>query len=85
MRLSNKLSLRTLVASAAIISLATARLEAYVDPGIVGALYQAAYALVFGALTAWVFRPWRYLVSLFRRRRADVTSASGGHRLNHEP
>src|SRR5687768_10545128 len=60
--------------------LAYARTHAYIDPGIVGALYQAVYALVFGAITAWVFRPWRYLMSLFRRRRPVQSPGSRDER-----
>jgi hypothetical protein len=41
---------------------------AYVDPGLLGTLYQAAYVLLFGALTALVFRPWHYVRGLFRQR-----------------
>ena len=47
--------------------LITSPAYAYVDPGVLGVLYQAAYALVFGALAAFVLRPWQYLKSLFAR------------------
>lgn len=40
---------------------------AYIDPGILGVLYQAAYALIFGTFVALVFRPWQYLKGLFGR------------------
>jgi len=40
---------------------------AYIDPGILGILYQAAYALVFGAFVALVLRPWQYLKGIFAR------------------
>jgi hypothetical protein len=38
---------------------------AYVDPGIAAILYQALYALAFGAVSLFVIRPWRYLKSMF--------------------
>lgn len=53
----------------ATILIATAPVDAYVDPGIAGAMYQVVYAVVFGAIAAWVLRPWHYLLSLLRRRR----------------
>ncbi len=40
---------------------------AYIDPGILGILYQAAYALIFGAFVALVLRPWQYLKGVFAR------------------
>jgi hypothetical protein len=40
---------------------------AYIDPGILGVLYQAAYALVFGAFVAIVIRPWQYIKGAFAR------------------
>ena len=42
---------------------------AYIDPGTVSMVIQGLFALVFGAATAWVTRPWQILKSLFRRRR----------------
>ena len=47
--------------------LVTSPAYAYVDPGILSVLYQAAYALVFGALAALVLRPWQYLKAIFAR------------------
>lgn len=40
---------------------------AYVDPGILGVLYQLVYVFFFGTLVAWLLRPWRYLKVLFER------------------
>jgi hypothetical protein len=40
---------------------------AYIDPGILGVLYQAAYALIFGTFIALVLRPWQYLKGIFGR------------------
>ena len=40
---------------------------AYIDPGVLGVLYQAAYALVFGAFVALVLRPWQYLKGVFAK------------------
>ena len=45
---------------------------AYVDPGILAALYQVVYVFIFGVLASWIFKPWRYLKSLlFRDGRVD--------------
>lgn len=41
---------------------------AYVDPGILPIVYQALYALIFGAVTMFILRPWGYLKSKFGRR-----------------
>jgi hypothetical protein len=40
---------------------------AYIDPGVLGVLYQAAYALIFGTFVALVIRPWQYLKGIFGR------------------
>jgi len=45
--------------------------HAYIDPGIAYGLIQAVFAILFGGAVAWVLRPWNYLRSLFRSRRAD--------------
>jgi hypothetical protein len=55
---------------------------AYIDPGILGVLYQAAYALIFGAFVALVLRPWQYLKGVFARlsgrsRGGDEVDARG--------
>jgi len=54
------------------------RAWAYVDPGIAAILYQALYAIAFGAVSLFVIRPWRYLRSIFsgfgrRRKPASAT------------
>ena len=62
---------------------------AYIDPGILGVLYQAAYALIFGTFIALVMRPWQYLKGIFGRitgrsgdsaTRTDAAPASKGER-----
>ena len=40
---------------------------AYVDPGIIGAITQTMYIFIFGFVSAWVMKPWRYLKSLLQR------------------
>lgn len=42
---------------------------AYVDPGTVSMVIQGLFAVIFGAATAWVMRPWQLLKSLFHRRK----------------
>ena len=45
---------------------------AYVDPGIIGALWQWFYILVIGAVGAWIMRPWAYIKSFFvKQEKAD--------------
>jgi hypothetical protein len=41
--------------------------KAYVDPGILGQLYQLWYVFVFGILSVIVTRPYRYLQALTGR------------------
>lgn len=41
---------------------------AYIDPGILGNLGQALYALALGAITMFITRPWRVIRRLFNRR-----------------
>lgn len=36
---------------------------AYIDPGIIGSLFQGLYIAIFGFVTAWLFKPWQYLKS----------------------
>ncbi|MBK20416.1 MAG: hypothetical protein CMM52_16420 [Rhodospirillaceae bacterium] len=44
---------------------------AYVDPGILPIVYQALYALIFGAVTVFFLRPWGYLKSKFGRQQDE--------------
>lgn len=45
---------------------------AYVDPGILSVLYQAIYVVVFGAAATFIFKPWNYFRSLFRKPKPDA-------------
>lgn len=63
MRLSRHLLL------SAIAVLAPDRADAYIDPGTVSMVIQGLFALVFGAATAWIVRPWQLFKSLFRKRK----------------
>ncbi len=38
-----------------------ARAHAYIDPGLLGSLYQIIYVLIFGVLAGWVLRPFKYI------------------------
>ena len=40
--------------------------QAYVDPGILGALSQVVYVFLFGALATWLLRPFRFVKRLWR-------------------
>lgn len=42
---------------------------AYVDPGIVSVVFQMLYVAVFGATAAFIFKPWNFLKSLFKKPR----------------
>jgi hypothetical protein len=44
---------------------------AYIDPGTVSMVIQGLFAIIFGAATAWVMRPWHIVKSLFRRRKPE--------------
>ena len=53
-------------------------LFAYVDPGIIGTLYQVVYVAIFGVVAAVIFKPWGYLKAKFMRlsgRRPAETAA----------
>jgi len=43
--------------------------HAYIDPGVVGVLYQSAYAAIFGLLALFVFRPIHAIKAMLRKRR----------------
>ena len=40
---------------------------AYVDPGILGALYQMVYVAIFGVAAAVIFKPWAFIKGTVRR------------------
>jgi len=40
---------------------------AYIDPGILGVLYQSAYVFFAGLIAMWVIRPWHYIRHLMKR------------------
>jgi len=42
------------------------RTHAYVDPGLLGSLYQIIYILIFGVLAGWVFRPFKFISMKFK-------------------
>ena len=45
----------------------------YVDPGIVSTAIQAMFIFLFGAMTAYLTAPWRWLMSLLPGNRASAT------------
>lgn len=51
---------------------------AYVDPGLLGVLYQAAYALIFGTFIALIVRPWHYIKTIFGRVTGRGTDSKDG-------
>jgi hypothetical protein len=54
-------------------------LFAYVDPGIIGTLYQMVYVAIFGVVAAVIFKPWGFIKAQFMRltgrRPADAESS----------
>jgi len=56
---------------------------AYVDPGILPLVYQAAYALVIGAVVAFVIRPWNWIRSLFSRNVPESRAPNARDRNPH--
>lgn len=56
---------------------------AYVDPGILPLVYQAAYALVIGAVVAFVIRPWNWIRSLFSRNLPQGRASTTRNRDPH--
>ncbi len=44
---------------------------AYVDAGFLSLIYQAAYILIFGFLAFFIFKPWNYLKSFFKRKHKE--------------
>ena len=48
---------------------------AYIDPGTVSMVIQGLFAVVFGAATAWVMRPWQIVKSLFRKSKAEPSTS----------
>lgn len=53
---------------------------AYVDPGIIGALYQMIYVAIFGVVAAVIFKPWGFIKAQFMRlagRRPAGTGTPG--------
>lgn len=48
----------------------------YVDPGIIGALSQMLYAVVFGVIAAVIFKPWVFLKSKFYGLRGRARTAA---------
>jgi len=49
---------------------------AYIDPGVMGAVFQSLYVLIFGFIMAWVIRPWEYIKSFFRSKESINTDRS---------
>jgi hypothetical protein len=50
----------------------------YIDPGILSMALQALFLFIFGAITAYLMAPWKWLTSLVRRtkRPSDEETAS---------
>ena len=71
--------LRLLVVFCALYFGLTRAAFAYVDPGILSVVYQAAYALFFGFAAAFILRPWNWLKSIFSKKRAEEKDDKQGH------
>jgi hypothetical protein len=55
-----------LLVIAVLLALLPATSQAYVDPGLISAMYQLAYMAVAALAAAFIFRPWEYLKGRFR-------------------
>ena len=42
------------------------RAHAYIDPGLLGSLYQIIYIFIFGVLASWVLRPFKFISMKFK-------------------
>jgi nitrate reductase NapE component len=49
---------------------------AYVDPGFLSILFQLVYVFIFGTLATLIFKPWRYIKSLFKTSSSKKESES---------
>ena len=45
--------------------------HAYVDPGVLGVVYQFLYVVLLGGVAAFILRPWNYLKSRFGKATDD--------------
>lgn len=52
--------------------------QAYVDPGIVGSLYQIVYVLVLGAVITFVVNPFKQAGAFFTRLKNRLLGKSKG-------
>ena len=49
----------------------------YIDPGLIGSLYQSLYIILMGAVGFLIFKPWIYLKNLFSKplgKKVDKTT-----------
>jgi len=49
------------------------RAHAYIDPGLLGSLYQIIYIFIFGVLASWVLRPFRFISMKFKELKSRFT------------
>jgi len=45
--------------------------NAYVDPGFLSGIYQMLYVFIFGVVGVLIFKPFKYLKSLFKKNKKD--------------
>lgn len=69
--------MRTLLAPLAALLLSAVPARAYVDPGIVGSLYQLVYVAVFGVLLGYLCKPLKAAAALWERARAALRRRRG--------
>ena len=51
--------------------------HAYIDPGILGMIYQALYVVVLGGFATFVLKPWRFIKARFGKGAAEQPSEVG--------
>ncbi len=52
---------------------------AYVDPGLVGVVFQSIYAMLFGGAAMWILRPWRWLRGLGKPKSRPESPEESDH------
>ena len=62
-----RLARPSLVGLVCLLLLVAVPAHAYIDPGVLGMLYQGLYVLVLGGFATFVLKPWRFLKARFGR------------------
>ena len=55
--------------------LTPSKAHAYVDPGIVGMMFQAVFTFLFGTVFFWITKPFKYIASVFNKLKSRFSSS----------